>query len=74
MKEKQNIQNENVQGFYVRLMKYLSEEMRYRYASHPDTQVDVLEYLAQDPSSRVRQAVKDNLSLSKEFRDGIRVE
>jgi len=70
--EKKNRESSN-QSVYVRMMKYLSEEMRFRYASHIDTQVDVLEYLAEDPAQRVRYAVFCNPSTPSEVRERIKV-
>ena len=62
-----------VQSVYVRMMKYLSDEMRFRFASHIDAPVDLLEYLAEDPVQRVRYAVYENPSTPSEIRDRIMV-
>jgi len=59
------------QSVYVRMMKYVSEEMRFRYASHVDAPVDLLEYLADDPARRVRYAVYENPSTPEAIREKI---
>lgn len=59
--------------FYGKVMKYLSEEMRVCYASHPDTHEEVLVCLAEDPSQRVRYAVYSNMNTPTEIRYEIRV-
>lgn len=63
----------NHETVYGKVMKYLSEEMRFCYASHSDTHEEVLMCLAEDPSQRVRFAVYCNVNTPTGVRYEIKV-